>query len=89
MAAKHRQDDEDSSAIFERQTPETNVTFSLWAVISLIIVLFASFAAYAFNCLADHSNRLTKTETSFEFIAQKLNTIDQRLVQHMDEKRTH
>jgi hypothetical protein len=69
-----------------KETTETRVTFSLWAVISLIIVLFISFAAYAFTCLADHSNRLTKTETQFEFIAKKLDSIDQRLLKHTEEK---
>lgn len=87
MTPKHRHSDEDDSAVSNRQAPETTVTFSLWAVLSLVIVLFVSFAAYAFNCLSDHGDRLTKTETRFEYIAQRLDTIDQRIVKHMEDKR--
>lgn len=86
MTPRHRHDDDNDNGVNNRQSPETTVTFSLWAVISLVILLFFSFAAYSFNCLAEHSNRLTKTETSFEYIKQRLDTIDQRIVKHMEEK---
>jgi hypothetical protein len=83
MTARHRCDDDGSSS-YDRQPEETRVTFSLWAVISLIIVLSISFAAYAMTRLSDQSDRLTKVETSFEFIKDKLNTIDSRLLKHME-----
>lgn len=85
MTPKHKMDDEDESGVLQREPSESRVTFSLWAVLVFIITLFIGFATYTQQCLSDHSTRLTKTETNFEFIKEKLNVIDQRLVQHMQE----
>ena len=84
---KHKRTDDDGDYLSERVPPETKVTFSLWAIISLIILLFAGFATWTSNAISLHSDRITKVETAFPYIVDKLNTIDQRLVQHMEKEK--
>jgi len=82
---KHRRTDDDGDYLSERVPPETRVTFSLWAIMSLIILLFIGFAVWSSNVISAHSERITKVETAFPYIVDKLEKIDQRLVQHMEE----
>ena len=84
---KHRRTDDDGDYLSERVPPETRVTFSLWAIMSLIILLFIGFAVWSSNVISTHSERITKVETAFPYIVDKLEKIDQRLVQHMEENK--
>ena len=69
---KHRRTDDDGDYLSERVPPETRVTFSLWAIMSLIILLFIGFACWSSNVLSTHSERITKVETAFPYIVDKL-----------------
>ena len=86
MTPQHRHDDEDDSATTQRRS-ETNVTFGLWPVLVLIITGIIGLAVYSSGKISEHSDRLTKVETQFSFIAEKLNAIDQRLIRQAEERR--
>jgi len=86
MNPQRRYNDEDDNAITQRRCQETNVTFGLWPVILLIITTVISLAIYSSSKILEHSDRLTKVETQFYFIAEKLNVIDQRLISQIEER---
>ena len=87
MNPQRRYNDEDDNVIMQRRCQETNVTFGLWPVILLIITTVISLAVYSSSKILEHSDRLTKVETQFYFIAEKLNVIDQRLISQIEERR--
>lgn len=61
---------------------ETSVRFNLWAVLAFLCLLGGICFAYLFNVQTEarvttttHSERITKLETNYDFIIDKLNDI--------------
>lgn len=52
-----------------------------------VILLFVAALSFVFMTLLSHESRLTKAETQFLFIAEKLNSIDGKVSKHMEDKR--
>jgi len=59
---------------------ESTVRIGIVAVFTVVAVILGFF----FLTFLNHEGRLTKAETKFEFIAEKLNNIDQNLSRHIE-----
>jgi len=59
---------------------ESTVKIGVVAVFTVVAVIMGFF----FLSILNHEGRLTKAETKFEFIAEKLDKIDQNLSRHVE-----